>query len=167
MKAIAQGGFLVLVGCLQMAGDLAGLPALKAAGAISHASPAPKVFTAQQGFETYASRFRVTALPDGGAPETLALTPAVNRRLAGPYNRRNAYGAALSYGPVLAVSPRTRPMLESVLDYAFCGAGGLAAEIGLPAAPRYAVQVVPRERPADRPTSFFVDCTATSGVTMR
>jgi hypothetical protein len=114
-----------------MAGDLLHLPALKAIGAATAASPAPRVFSAVRGYETYSTRFYVEWADREGAQHSLLITPLVYARLAGPYNRRNVYGAALSYGPVLAGDPRTRPMLESVMQYALCGNAPLLREIGI------------------------------------
>jgi len=122
---------LLVVGLLQMAGDLCGLPALRGIGAATVASPAPKVFPAVRGFETYSTRFFLEWMDRSGATHSLALTPEVYARLAGPYNRRNVYGAALAYGPVLSTDPRTRPMLQAVMSYAFCGAAPLLKELGL------------------------------------
>ena len=48
---------LIAVGCLQMVGDLTDIRAIKAVGAATGSSPAPKVFTAHKGFETYSSQF--------------------------------------------------------------------------------------------------------------
>lgn len=167
MKQFLQASLLVVVGCLQMVGDVFGMPAVKAAAAISHASPAPKVFTSQSGFETYSSRFVLRAWNPGEHPVELLLTPELNKRVRGPYNRRNAYGAAISYGPVLARSEVTRPMFESVFAYAFCHPRGVAREVGLSGKRHYAVVVEPRAivqpaQPADAaaqwPTRFSVDC---------
>lgn len=160
IRNAVQLAVLLGIGCLQMLGDVTGSTALKVPGVISHASPAPKVFTAQQGFETYSPRFYVWAYPDDGDPVRLHITPAVNARLRGPYNRRNAYGAALSYGPVLARSEVTRPMFEAVFEYALCDPSGVARELGVVDAKRYAVEVVPRSgiSRAAWPTRFEVDC---------
>lgn len=128
---IAAAG-LVAIGSVQMLGDLSAQPQIKAIGAVTQASPAPKVFTAQNGFETFSSRFFIDWRDVSGQTHTLELTPSTYRQLEGPYNRRNAYGAALSYGPVLAANPRTRPMLELVMDHAFCGKAPLLDELGIP-----------------------------------
>ncbi len=160
IRNAVQLAVLLGIGCLQMLGDVTGSTTLKALGVLSHASPAPKVFTAQQGFETYSPRFYVWAYPDDRDPVRLHITPAVNARVRGPYNRRNAYGAALSYGPVLARAGATRPMFETVFEYALCDPRGVAREIGVPDATRYAVEVVPRSARArvTWPTRFEVDC---------
>ena len=122
---------LLILGSAQMAGDLLHWPALKAIAAATATSPAPRVFSAVRGYETYSTRFHVEWVDREGAQHSLLITPQVYAHLAGPYNRRNVYGAALSYGPVLASDPRTRPMLESVMQYALCGNARLLGEIGI------------------------------------
>lgn len=124
-------GVLLLLGVVQMLGDILNVQALSAVGAAAGASPAPRVFTAHEGFETYSSRFFVFWQDADGKRRRLMLTPAVYSRLRGPYNRRNAYGAALSYGPVLASNPATRPMFESALEYALCREPGVMEELGI------------------------------------
>lgn len=132
MKMYLDALLLVAIGCLQMAGDLSGQSAIKAIGAALQASPAPKVFTAQNGFETYSSKFYIDWQDRGGGQHSLELTPQVYRGLQGPYNRRNAYGAAVSYAPVLVSNPHTRPMMEHVARYGFCNNAPLLAELGIP-----------------------------------
>lgn len=122
---------LVLLGLLQMAGDLLGIPALKGIGAATCASPAPKVFSSVRGLETFSTRYTVHWSDAAGRPGELEITPAVQARLRGPYNRRNVYGAVLSYGPVLATDPRTRPMFDAVIRHALCEQRPLLAELGL------------------------------------
>jgi hypothetical protein len=131
-REAAVAAFLIAVGCAQMTGDLLKVPALKAAGAATGASPAPKVFTAQNGFETYANRFFLDWQDAAGSTQVLELTPTVYARLDGPYNRRNVYGAVLSYAPVLNANPVTRPMFRTVLRNGFCGHAPVLAEIGVP-----------------------------------
>ena len=124
---------LIAVGCLQMTGDVLNLRVVRALGAATSASPAPKVFTAQNGFETHANRFFLEWRGADGAPRSLELTPEIYAALAGPYNRRNVYGAVFSYAPVLDANPVTRPMFRTVLQRAFCARRPAVAEIGLPA----------------------------------
>jgi hypothetical protein len=155
---------LVALGCIQMAGDLAGRPDIKAVGAVTQASPAPKVFTSQGGFETFSSRFFIEWADAQGARHELELTPETYRRLEGPYNRRNAYGAALSYAPVLAASERTRPMLDQVMRHALCGAAPLLGELGIPrdeVASPVLLRLEPREQGSRQQrwqTTFTVQC---------
>jgi hypothetical protein len=129
---------LLIVGLLQMTGDLlerVGLVAvgrpLKGIGAATTASPAPKVFSAVRGVETYSTRFHLDWTDRGGQPHTLLLTPEIYGQVRGPYNRRNVYGAVLAYGPVLATDARTRPMFDSVARYALCGDAPLLRELGM------------------------------------
>ncbi|MCK7595325.1 hypothetical protein [Pseudomarimonas salicorniae] len=127
---------LVGVGSAQMVGDVLGLAGLKGLAAATQVAPAMKVFTAHQGYETHAARFALHWRGADGAPASLTLEPSRYRRIQGPYNRRNVYGAALAYGPLLRHDPRLRPMQESVMRYAFCEPGPLHAELGLPAGAR-------------------------------
>lgn len=138
---------LVVLGLSQIAGDLAGLPALKGIAAATGASPAPKVFSAVRGLETYSTRFFLEWNDAAGKPNALELTPKIYSRLLGPYNRRNVYGAVLAYGPVLSTDPRARPMFEAVARHALCGDAPLLRELGLdPAAinGRVRVRLEPR-----------------------
>ncbi|MEL7237586.1 MAG: hypothetical protein AAGK78_01895 [Planctomycetota bacterium] len=96
---------LLVLGLAQMAGDLVLLatvsPSLKGIAAATGASPAPKVFCSQGGLETFSSRFALVYTDATGVEVELPLTPETYGMMAGPYKRRNVYGAALSYGPVL------------------------------------------------------------------
>ncbi|HJY77740.1 MAG TPA: hypothetical protein VKE95_13980 [Burkholderiales bacterium] len=165
MKRRLAAAALIALGTLQMVGDISGWQAARALGAATHASPAPKVFTAQAGYETFSARFFVDWEETDGTRHSLELTPRVYRRLEGPYNRRNAYGAALSYAPVLASNPRTRPMLEQVTQFGFCGRAPLLRELQIPAERivyPMSVRLEPREtasRAAIWQTTFQIDCT--------
>lgn len=128
-----RAAFLVLLGCAQMAGDLLELLPLKAIAAATGASPAPKVFSAVRGLETYSTRFFLEL-----GEHRVELTPELSSRIRGPYNRRNVYGAVLAFGPVL---PET--LRDPVMHYALCGDAPLLRELGLPAAPRPAVTLEP------------------------
>jgi hypothetical protein len=131
MKARVRTAVLLALGLLQMAGDLLGQPGLKGLGATLAASPAPRVFTSVRGLETFSTRFALEWRGRDGADHRLEPTPEMYGRIRGPYNRRNVYGAALSYGPVLATDPRTRPMLEAALSYSLCGDAPLLRELGI------------------------------------
>lgn len=127
----ARAAILLAIGLLQMGGDLLGLPALKAIGAATGLSPAPKVFSSVRGLETYSTRYIVEWRDRTGAAHALELTPEVYDHLRGPYNRRNAYGAALAFGPVLLMDPHTQPMFRAVSEYALCGRAPLLRELGV------------------------------------
>ena len=145
MKNLLIFSFLVVVGCVQFVGDLLRLPTIKGIGFASHASPAPKVFTSQQGFETFSNRFYVTWSDAYGVTRETELTRQRYDGLRGPYNRRNAYGAAFSYGPILAADPVTAPMYQAVLEHAVCA--GVIEEVGL--RPDYNRPVTIRVAPTD------------------
>src|SRR5215470_18344340 len=120
---------LLVVGLAQMTGDLLRLPALKAIGAATGASPAPKVFTATRGMEAYSTRFYLEWTDRLGVARELRLTPEIYRRMAGPYNRRNIYGAVLAGGPVMATDERLIRMYRSVSESALCGRAALLREL--------------------------------------
>jgi hypothetical protein len=123
--------FLLIVGLLQMTGDVLEKftpvgRVLKGFGAATTASPAPKVFSAVRGLETYSTRFFLFWQDEDGQTQELELTPEVYGRLLGPYNRRNVYGAALAYGPVMPDELR-----DSVIKFALCGKAPLLRELGV------------------------------------
>ena len=123
---------LLVIGLLQMIGDLLEQHVyspigrvVKGLGAATTASPAPKVFSAVRGLETYSTRFYLEWADKSGR-HSLQVTPELYTRLRGPYNRRNVYGAALAYGPVLP-----HELLDPVLKYALCGDAPLLRESGV------------------------------------
>jgi hypothetical protein len=139
--------FLLVLGLLQMAGDVLHLPALKAVGLATAASPAPKVFSAVRGLETYSTRFYIEWTGIDQQFHSIEITPQMNSQLRGPYNRRNVYGAVLAYGPVLVTDPRSRPMFESVASYALCGSAPMLRELGINPAEvsgRFRIRLEPR-----------------------
>jgi hypothetical protein len=123
--------FLLVIGLSQMAGDLLRIPQLKGLAAATAASPAPRVFSSVRGVETFSSHFYIEWKDRNGAAHAIKLTPEMYSRIEGPYNRRNVFGAALSYAPILARDPRTSPMYQAVVRYALCGPAPLLREIGI------------------------------------
>lgn len=118
---------LTAVGCLQMAGHLAGSKELRGLGAASAVAPFPKVFSDVDGLETFASEFTLEWRDGAGARHRLPITPELYARLGGAYNRRNVYGAALAYGPRLPEA-----LWSAVFCHAFGPGGPLRREFGLP-----------------------------------
>ena len=110
-----------------MIGDATGIAALKGIGLASAASPLPKVFSAVDGWETYAADFELELRHDDGRWERRQLTPEIYARLRGPYNRRNVYGAALAYAPRLP-----REIWERPFCYGLRRGGVLRREFSLP-----------------------------------
>lgn len=141
---------LLAVGLVQMAAAIADVEGLRAVASATLLSPAPKVFTAVSGIETFSTRFYIE-WSEPGREVREPLTPQRYAQLQGPYVRRNAYGAALAYGPVLATNPRTRAMLEAVLKRALGGDAPIARELGLDVARRTGPLRVRYEFPTGRP----------------
>jgi hypothetical protein len=122
---------LLLAGLLQMTGDLMHWSALKGIGAATLISPAPKVFTSVRGYEAYSTRFFLEWEDHQGNLHSLPLTPENYARVAGPYNRRNVYGAVIAGGPLLATDEKLQPMFEAVTRYAVCDSAVLLRELGI------------------------------------
>jgi hypothetical protein len=154
-----KAALLVALGLAQMLGDVIGSPSLRGLAAATGASPAPKVFSAAQGLETYSSKFYLEWVENSHV-RSVELTPELYQKLRGPYNRRNVYGAVLAYGPVLMNNPPTRPMFEQVSKYALCGEAPLLRELGIepPASPLWIKLEPLTQTPADIPRRLEVDC---------
>lgn len=106
---------LIALGFVQIMGYLIHSPALRGIGMMTASSPLPLVFTDVKGIETFASKF---VLRYGtNLSEQVEITPKVYAKFSGPYNRRNVYGAAFAYGPLLPERLR-----RQVLQYALCKA---------------------------------------------
>ena len=112
---------LLALGMLQMAGYVTGFQFLRAVGAATVASPLPIVFSDVKGVETFASRFSMHIQTQSGQIFDFVISPEVYSHLQGAYNRRNVYGAALSYGPRLP-----EKIWKKVFDYGLCADGPLA-----------------------------------------
>jgi hypothetical protein len=154
---------LLFLGLLQMTGDVLGVPALKGLGMATAASPAPRVFSSIRGLETFSTHFFLEWSSRDGANHSLKLTPEVYKRLRGAYNRRNAYGAALAAGPVLATDPRTERMFQAVLSYALCGEAPVLRELGIDPSPidgppRVRYEPLPGSAMPDLPTTIQPTC---------
>lgn len=148
MKKILSTVFLLAIGSLQMAGDLFQQPALLAIGRATNSSPAPKVFTQQNGYETFSARFYIQYVDNEQRQHTTEITPQNYQLIKGPYNRRNMYGAAISYAPVLAQNPITQPMMHQVLEYALRHDSALLSSLGIVACDSHSIKliIVPRSQ---------------------
>lgn len=154
---------LLAIGLLQMVGDLIHVPAIKGVAAATVASPAPRVFSAAHGLETYSTRFFVEWTDKSGARHSEEITPRRAAGLRGAYNRRNVFGAVLAYGPVMQADPMLRPMFDSVARYALCGRAPLLEELGidprtLQGPPRVRLEPRPGSKTGDLPLSFEAAC---------
>ena len=124
---------VIAIGCLAMLGNITGLDALQKIGLATAASPYPKVFCCApvhgapgEEIETFASTFDLSYSLDG-TRQALPITPEVYSEISGPYNRRNVYGAVLSYAP--AMPPE---MWQEWFDTAFKEPGTLRGDLGIP-----------------------------------
>lgn len=159
MKALIPAVALSVLGLSQMAGDLLGVLPLKGLAAATCASPAPKVFSAVRGFETYSTRFFLEWTDRAGADVSVPITSKLTSHFEGPYNRRNVYGAALAYGPVMP-----KELRDPVMAYALCDEGRLLTELNLTAHARatpFRVRFEPRagtKIPANLPLILKAPC---------
>src|SRR5688572_26045643 len=109
-----------------MLGDLLGSKVLKGLGMASAAAPCPKVFCQVKGWEPFACEYELEVTTPDGQSQKLQLTPEIYQKLRGPYNRKNVYGAALSFAPVLPVD-----LQQAVFHYSLAPDGPLRSELGI------------------------------------
>jgi hypothetical protein len=152
-----------VLGFLQMAADLLHAPALKGVAIAAAASPAPRVFSPVNGFESYSRTFFLEWTDRAGQFHSVQVTPGRAAGLRGPYNRRNMYGAVLANGPVTQTDSAVRPMFESVFRYALCGKAPMLRELGVdPAqvAGPLRLRLVPRagSNTGNMPLTFEAPC---------
>ncbi|MEO1855805.1 MAG: hypothetical protein ABGY95_00365 [Rubritalea sp.] len=124
---------LLVIGSSAMLAELLHLPKLKGLALASQVAPYTKVFCAaksyeeQRKFETFSSEFTLHYDTVDQRHQQLLITPEVYQKLAGPYNRRNVYGAILAYGPALP------PELQKhSLQRALSSDNAILTELGLP-----------------------------------
>ncbi len=122
---------MLVLGSLQMAGDVLGVPALVGLGAASHVAPAPKVFTALGEGEPFSATFAVELEHADGHRVRVPLDRAHYARLRGPYNRRNVVGALVAGGPHLHDDEALGPLFATAGRWALCE-GTLLRELGAP-----------------------------------
>ncbi len=67
--------FLLVIGLLQMTGDLLRVPQVKGLAAATGASPAPRVFSSVQGLETFSSDFYIEWKDRNGATHAIKTYP--------------------------------------------------------------------------------------------
>ncbi|WP_306642876.1 hypothetical protein [Sanyastnella coralliicola] len=143
---------VLLIGALQIIGWSLQIQPLRQLGMAYCSSPLPIVFTEVRGVETFANDFYMEYEYLGEQHQT-KITPEIYSQLEGPYNRRNVYGAAISYGPVLPNS-----IWSAVLNYGVCN-GTLLEELGIPAQAEN-VQIRIKSRTVDRNDEWILttDC---------
>lgn len=137
---------------LNMLGDALDLPKLKGLASLTAASPLPKVFSDVRGLETYASEFTLLIEEPGQPARDVPITPELYAKLSGAYNRRNVYGAALSYAPRLP-----EPLWQQVFCFALRPGGPLRREMQLPDHPETRIRVSLRTRTRGRSDAWILD----------
>ena len=106
---------IVLIGFLQIIGYVTKVKTIRNLGVVTAASPLPIVFTEVKGVETFASDFYFRWNSNTSQSNEIKVTPEVYSKLKGPYNRRNIFGAAIAYGPVLP-----KEIWHPILNYGLC-----------------------------------------------
>jgi len=157
MKGQGLPLLVIAVGCLAMLGNITGIEPLKKLGLATAASPYPKVFCdapvygkPDEEIETFASKFTLS-YSLGGQIVELPITPELYSQINGPYNRRNVYGAILSYAPALPPE-----MWRNGFDKAFHREGALRDELGIPAGATN-IQVTIESQTAGRPGTWILE----------
>lgn len=117
---------ILCLGCLQFIGYVLNNQTLRGLGAACGFAPYTKVFSDVDGFETFAADFFLILETTDGETSTIPVTPEFYQQLKGPYNRRNVYGAALSYSPRMPEA-----LWQSVFCYGFQTNGPLRGEFGI------------------------------------
>ncbi len=136
-------GFLAAVGFVAMLGHVSNQPVVQVLALATASSPAPKVFTSLDGWETFSARFAIEV--DGA--DAIEVTPQLYGRVRGPYNRRNVFGGVLAYGPVLSKNPLTSEMYREVAQRAACAEHGapVLTELGVPTGRRVVLRYTTRD----------------------
>lgn len=150
--------FVLILGSLQIVGFLSRIDFIRNLGRMSAASPLPLVFSDFRGLETFSMDFTITAETSNGTKNEKRVTPELYGKFSGPYNRRNVYGAVLAYGPRLTLDSE-RPLVDSVLKYAFCNHGPLAAMFTLDNQPLARVQIAARSKARDGGAPYVSEVT--------
>lgn len=146
---------LLLVGMSQMLGAWMGIDWLRGLGAATAAAPYPKVFSDVDGLETFASRFDLFIADDNGGWESIPMDSALYSQVGGSYNRRNVYGAALSYGPRLPEA-----IWREIFAFGLAEGGPLRRELGLPETGDIVVRIATRTRGRDDVWILAIDAAA-------
>ena len=148
--------FLILVGFLFTFGYLTKNETIKGLAFMSAASPLPLVFSSFRGIEAFASTFKVE-YEFNGETKVLEISPKVYEQLAGPYNRRNAYGAAIAGAPALN-GPKERILITQIHKFGLCG-GALLKGFNIKGKPRnFKIIIESQTRGNPAKWEFEVNC---------
>lgn len=101
---------------------------LIALGMLSGVAPLPRVFSHQQGVETFARRAQLEIRTVGGETVELPVDREFGRRVRGPTTRMAAYGHAALFASL----PGSDEARRALLAFGLCEPGALVRELGLP-----------------------------------
>lgn len=145
--------FVVIIGSLQIIGFTTKNKTIRGIGVATTSSPLPLVFTKVKDVETFSNQFFIDYTTKDNQKFSLEITPEVYSKIKGAYNRRNVYGAAFSYAPVL-----NEKLLNAVLSYSFCDKN-LITEIGFPKdAKDFTMRIVSRTNSPKKVWKFKPNC---------
>lgn len=122
---------LLLVGLFGMGADLIDIPPLRAAATATAASPTPRTFSTVRRAELFSAQVSLRWRNPDGQSVTTELSPARFSAVTGPARRRSLYMVVLRLGPILASTPRFRPMFEAISSATLCGDRPLLRELGI------------------------------------
>jgi len=127
---------LLLIGCMSTLGFILDIPELRGLAFATGASPFPVVFSVYNDVETFSLSWilELELNETGSIPfesVRIPLNSAIYQKLSGPYNRRNVFGAMLSYGPFF-VEHKQIILRQQILHWAICSPAALLIDLGLP-----------------------------------
>jgi hypothetical protein len=122
---------LLLVGLFGMGADLIDSPPLRAAATATAASPTPRAFSTVRRAELFSAQVSLRWRDPDGQSVAIKLGPTRFSAVTGPARRRSLYTAVLRLGPLLASTPRLRPMFEAISSATLCGDRPLLRELGI------------------------------------
>ena len=106
---------LLIIGCLNIVGYLCFSPNMQGLAFVTASSPLPLVFSAYKGIETFSFEYQPISINNETQIDLLDIYP----KIAGPYNRRNVFGAMFSYGPLFD-DPNLIKLRDEILNWAIC-----------------------------------------------
>lgn len=118
------------VGLLSCAGYALQIDAVRGLGFATVASPLPLVFSHFRGQEAFANELAIRLTTKSGQVTEDRIDYRVFSGMDGPYNRRNAYGAVISFGSYFTTE-NEKNLRDSVLRYGFCEPGPLVQRYGI------------------------------------
>lgn len=106
---------LIALGCLQFAGYILKIPALRGLGIAYSVAPLPTVFSTINGVEGFATVQTIHGSDDNGKPDSIKLDQRVFSQFKGHYFLKQAYSIFLAYPHIL--KPR---LVDDALNFALC-----------------------------------------------